>query len=68
MFACADEASSWKTTAGENTGGKGTVENPMTFDEAKTFDADGKYAYDRYSDNIPKCVLIFVKYFVNIST
>ena len=50
----ADEASSWKTTAGENTGGKGTVENPMTFDEAKTFDADGKYAYDRYSDNIPK--------------
>ena len=43
----------WKTTVGENTGGKGTEKNPMSFDEAKQFDQDGKYAYDRYSEKIP---------------
>eukprot|EP00943_MAST-04B_sp_MAST-4B-sp1_P005885 g5885.t1 len=55
----ADEAG-WKTKAGENTGGKGTAENPMSFDEAKqSKNAKGEelYAYDRYSDNIPKEML-----------
>jgi hypothetical protein len=39
--------------AGANTGGKGTAENPMAWAEGKQFNDQRKYAFDKYTDDVP---------------
>ena len=44
-------------SVGADTGGKGTADNPMSWNEGKKFNEDGKFAFDRYSDDVPKEML-----------